>query len=733
LALHGYAEAKSVVKDRDVWENVVQRLQNGEMPPKKKSQPTQAERDAVVAWLQGELSTSVCTDPPNPGRVTMRRLNRAEYNNTVRDLLGVDFHPADNFPDDDVGYGFDNIGDVLSLSPLLLEKYLTAADDVVAKAFAPEMEVPTARLADAYVLRSTGRTEFVKDSGKRVFDGELYTTFTFPRDGDYVLRLRAYPENADGDPIKITVKVDDREQKTLEVRPAGRGGRRAHDVKARVPGGPHKIAWAIATPTKPDDRKADETKDETKDGKEKAAKGRRALVVSEAAFEGPTDVKAKGPSASYRRVMIGVPGAELSKSEAARRILANFLPKAFRRPVTPDEVTKYVRLVELADSKGGSFEEGIRLALQAVLVSPHFLYRIETDRQVPGRTGADYPLNDFELANRLSYFLWASMPDDELFHLAEQGKLRQDGNLEAQVRRMLKDAKSKALGENFAGQWLQTRNLKTMAPDPKLFPYYDDQLRSAMVQETTLFFDAVVREDRSILDFIAGDFTYVNERLARHYGIPEVRGEAFQRVSLAGTKRAGILTQASVLTVTSNPTRTSPVKRGKFILENVLGVPPPPPPPDVPDLSEEKQAVASGSLRQRMEQHRTNPNCASCHARMDPLGFGFENFDAIGSWRTKDGSFAIDPSGTLPDGKTFQGPDELRNILLQKDEMFRKCLAEKLLTYALGRGLEYYDRCALESISQKAAQHQNKFSELVIAIVQSDPFLLRRAATPGGK
>jgi mono/diheme cytochrome c family protein len=565
LSLEKYKDAEQVLRDRKVWEKVVKNVRSKEMPPANKPQPTPAEAELLAGWVEAQLAKVDCTKERDPGRVTIRRLNRAEYNNTIRDLLGVDFQPAEDFPADDVGYGFDNIGDVLSLPPILLEKYLAAAETIIERVFA----TPAAR----------------------------------------------------------------------------------------------------------------------------------------------------------KRLMICDVDAEPSKADCARKIIEHFATRAYRRPVRPDEMERLLKLVELAEKNGDSFETGIQLAAQAVLVSPHFLFRIETDPPpnvaTPVRT-----LNNYELATRLSYFLWSSMPDEELFNHARNGTLRENGNLEAQVKRMLKDPKARALVENFAGQWLQLRNLKTVTPDPGTYPAWDEKLRAAMQKETELFFAAILREDRSVLEFLDADFTFLNERLARHYGIDGVQGEQFRRVQLTGKQRGGVLTQASVLTVTSNPTRTSPVKRGKYILENILGTPPPPPPPDVPELDEDKELT--GSLRQRMEQHRAKPLCASCHQRMDPLGFGLENFDGLGAWRGKDGKFPIDASGVLPGGEKFNGPAELKAVLKEKKVDFCRCLTEKMLTYALGRGLEYYDKCVVDDIVAALAKNDYRFTALVLEIVKSEPFQKRR-------
>jgi hypothetical protein len=437
-----------------------------------------------------------------------------------------------------------------------------------------------------------------------------------------------------------------------------------------------------------------------------------------------------------------------SQREQSREILTRFASRAYRRPATPEEVERLLRLIDAALARHEKWEAGIQLAIQAVLVSPKFLFRVELDdRPVGGSAGASpsqpgspVPLDDYQLASRLSYFLWSTMPDEELLRLAEKHSLSQD--LEGQARRLLKDPRSKALVDNFAMQWLQLRNLKNFAPDPRLFPDFDEPLRAAMLKETELFFEAIMREDRSILDLIDADFTFLNSRLARHYGILDTSGTRsgekgkklgelirygeFSRVHLKDGERGGLLTQASILTVTSNPTRTSPVKRGRWVLEQILGTPPPPPPPNVPELAEGEKAQLTGSLRQRMEQHRANPSCAVCHTKMDALGFAFENYNAIGAFRTKDGNFTIDPSGTLPDGKTFQGPAELKAILKGKKELFARCLTEKMLTYALGRGLEYYDKPTVDGIVAELARNDYKFSTLVVAIVKSDPFRLRR-------
>jgi Protein of unknown function (DUF1592)/Protein of unknown function (DUF1588)/Protein of unknown function (DUF1587)/Protein of unknown function (DUF1595)/Protein of unknown function (DUF1585)/Cytochrome C oxidase, cbb3-type, subunit III len=566
LALDGFKDQASVLKKPKVWEKVSKYLRGGMMPPAGKPKPTPAELDTLYAWLDdGVLKVDCTTGKKDPGRVTIRRLNRAEYDNTIRDLVGVAVRPAEDFPSDDVGYGFDNIGDVLSMPPILTEKYLAAAEKVV----------------DA--------------------------------------------------------------------------------------------AW-----------KSDEAR---------------------------------------KRILICQPADKKENRECARKILQAFANRAWRRPATDEEVKRLLRFVEAADKNGEPFETGVQFALEAVLTSPHFLFRVEIDKE---KGEASHPISDWELATRLSYFLWSSMPDEELFNHARKSDLHSPEVLEGQARRMLKDPKAHALVENFADQWLLIRNLKSATPDTALFPSFDEPLRRAMQKETELYFENVVREDRSIIDFIDSDYTFINERLAKHYDIDGVKGDEFRKVTLKDGRRGGVLTQASILTVTSNPTRTSPVKRGKFILDNILGTPPPPPPPDVPALKEGKAIAESASLRQRMEQHRSNPACASCHQKMDPLGFGFENFDAVGAWRERDGKNAIDPAGVLPDGATFKGPAELKSILKGREKDFTHCLTEKMIIYALGRGLERPDRCVVDEVTRGVVQNKYAFSSLVLGIVKSEPFLMRR-------
>ncbi len=460
----------------------------------------------------------------------------------------------------------------------------------------------------------------------------------------------------------------------------------------------------------------------------------RSLTVSKFEVDGPLGpLPFEALPLAHRQLFVARPklGASAEeRADAARQVIRHFANRAFRRPVKDDEVDRLMQLWSMADKDGESFEESIQLALEAVLVSPHFLFRVETD-PASDDAGAKHQINDYELATRLSYFIWSSMPDDELRAACGEGKLRKNGTLEEQIRRMLKDPKAQALVDNFAGQWLQTRRISSITPDKSVFPKFDDDLRGAMKKESELFFLHVMSEDRSVLDFLDCDYTWANERLAKLYGISGVSGDEFRKVSLAGTHRGGLLTEAAVLLITSNPGRTSPVKRGKWVLETLLGAPPPSPPPNVPALPDDKKAPLTGTLRQRMEQHRADPICASCHKTMDPLGFGLENFDAIGGWRSEDGGQSIDASGVLPGGIKFDGVEGLREILKAKKDQFARCLAEKMLTYALGRGLEDFDDAAVDQIAHAAAANDYRFSSFVIEIARSAPFQMRRVATSG--
>jgi mono/diheme cytochrome c family protein len=766
LNLQSFRNAESLIEDRNHWEDVIGMLRRSEMPPMEEEQPEEADRQAVAAWLEGELARIDRVTPADAGRVTARRLNRTEYNNTIRDLLGVDLRPADDFPQDDSGYGFDNIADVLSLSPVLMEKYMVAADSVTRTAlFGPSARKPTLTR-----LRSDGR----RNGDARAFPAHydvtglslpnaFHAVHRVPVDGEYVIKVFLGGQRpANSNPITLTLWIDDREARTL-VHDQEKYGRFDLDrqdfggqtTEFRVPltAGEHRISVAIPRifeglpvrfggpnpSTRPDPPRT--FTPPAGASAERIAQLRKTFdqtqsEIERIPFNGVriANVEVGGP---YSQVT-AAPREALAKIYTCghldgghqpvcmRRVLTNLARRAFRRPVSSRDVDKYVELAQEAQQQEKSFEEGLAVGIQALLVSPDFLFRIERDQRVaPGATS--HAITQHELASRLSYFLWASMPDEELRRAADAGTLRKPPVIAAQVRRMLRDPKSRALAEHFGGQWLQFRALESLTRDRQRFPDFEDYLRLSMRRETEMFIEHVIREDRSILDFIDGRYSFVNERLAQHYGIPNVSGPEFRRVDLSGTPRGGVVTHASVLTVSSYATRTSPVLRGKWILENLLNAPPPDPPADVPNL-DETTIGTSASMRTQLEEHRKNPTCASCHRRMDPLGFGLENFDAVGAWRTMDGKLPIDATGTLPDGRSFKGPEELRKILAADRDAFARALTSKLLTYALGRGLERYDTKTVKQIAAALPPKDYRFSALVLEIVKSLPFQSRRPA-----
>ncbi len=708
FSLEPFKDAKSMHKMPVAWDNVVEMLRKREMPPEDEPQPAPADVDKMIAAVQRVRTVLEANTPPNAGRVTTRRLNKTEYNNTIRDLLGVDFRPAEDFPADDVGYGFDNIGDVLSVSPLLLEKYLAATESILDQAIVVTRPPPPLKAPiGAHRLPATLATGEV--GGLAMFE-----------EGDYVIRARLETKSPAVGTLRAMLRIDGTDVKEFTVKPASAYGEPTlFETTVRMKAATQRVTIVLldSGAATPSSRKANER------GEGGASPSRQTepaggLVVQSLEAEGPFKPAPPKYPAVHTRLLAHKAG--LAPREAAKEIITRFATKAFRRPLRAGEVDKPLAFFDAAQQRGEQFELGIKAALYRVLMSPDFLFRIEMDP--PGaKPETAYAINEHELASRLSYFLWNSMPDDELMALAGKGQLR--GNLVKQVARMIKDARSESFLQNFSEQWLTLRKLDLISPDPGLFPAFDPNLKEAMIRESVLFFTAIAREDRSILQLLNADFTFVNEPLAKLYGIGGVTGEAFVRVATPA-QRGGVLTMASLLALNSNATRTSPVKRGKFILEEILNAPPPPPPPDVPPLEEGQQLT--GTLRQIMEQHRVNPTCASCHAKMDPLGFAFENFDAIGAWREKDaGGFPIDASGVLPDGKTFSGAAGLKAVLEEKKDLFLRSLTHKMLTYALGRGVEYYDRPTIEHITTALTKNDHRFSTLILEIVQSDPFQKR--------
>jgi hypothetical protein len=744
------------VQNPDVWEKVRARLTAGTMPPAPAPALSKAEFAAVVGWIDSLPGGGASAAAGDPGRVTARRLNRTEYNNTIHDLLGVTIRPADEFPTDDSGYGFDNNGDVLSLSPLLMGKLMTAARKVSQVAIYGEThEAKPALLARIMAKKQQDDSP----SGGEIFPfsirGALYGSYHFPVDGAYEFRLRIsnlrgpeVPEQPSGAGNAPAVRRQPRGSMTPEQRKAideqNRLGappvemvftvdgkrvlsrvvegttdydydRAPSVVRVRLTAGDHYLRASFPEFANLADPRTQMNRD-----------GRRKLFVDTVDIVGPFD-PSPAPPASYQHVFICGHAPGRHDGQCARRVIRQLARRAYRRPPNDRELQRLLDLVALAQKQGDSLEEGVRVSLQAMLMSPNFLFRMERDA-----AAGPYHLNDHELASRLSYFLWSSMPDEELLLAADRGTLRQPGVLAAQVRRMLSDPKSNALVDNFAMQWLNLRSLDRKRPDAAHFPTVDDELLDGMRQETLLFIGALIQEDRSILDVIDAPFTYLNGPLARHYGIRGIDGEQFQRVPLKGEERSGIVTHGSVLTLSSYATRTSPVLRGKWILENLLGTPLPPPPEAVPPL-EETNPGTEASVRQRLEQHRANPACAACHNQMDPVGFSLENYDAAGAWRIKDGRFDVDNIGTLPDGRTIAGAKGLKEMLRLQSQMFTRNITEKMLTFALGRGIERSDSATVEDIGRQAADEGHKFSSLVLSIVNSAPFQMRARAEGGSR
>jgi cytochrome c553 len=753
LSFEGFRDAASASRTPELWQKVLDRLRAGEMPPRPAAPLSAADLAAVTGWIRTlpGISVGAFSDRPpsiqQPGRVTARRLNRTEYNNTIRDLLGVSLRPAEDFPVDDSGYGFDNNGDVLSLSPLLMEKYINAARSVSRAAV----------FGETYPDRPT---LLVKLQSKKVQDdlparggatpyslrGAMYATFHAPVEADYEFRLRYQnfrgtetvvqdngPRGARGAQGQPAPRPSREEQNRLAAPPVemqfavdgkpvysyvveGNAdynyARGLNVVRVKLTAGDHTVRGSFPEFANLPDARRQLNPD-----------GRRKLYLDYIDIVGPFGPAATRPP-GYRKIFICGESGSVS-AQCARQIVTNLMTRAYRRPATEEEAGRMLNLVAQVQ-KRDSFEEAIRFVIEGLLVSPNFLFRIERDAATAPGAGA-YDINEYELASRLSYFLWSSMPDDELFAVAEQRRLRDPAVLSAQVQRMLADPKASALVENFGEQWLNLRLMDRTKPDAKRFDRVDDEMLEAMRQETRLFMSAVFRENRSILDFIDGRFTFLNGPLARYYGIGGVDGEQFQRVVLDGEQRSGIVTQASILSISSYATRTSPVLRGRWVLDTLLGAAPPPPPDSVPPLAENDLGAAA-SLRQRLERHRADPSCAACHDSMDPIGFGLETYDAAGAWRTMDGNFDIDSSGTLPDGRSFHGAKGLKEILKQDSSLFARNFSEKLLTFALGRGLESSDRPVVDQILAELAKDDYRFVTLVNQIVNSRPFRMRARA-----
>ncbi|MCY4661928.1 MAG: DUF1592 domain-containing protein [Acidobacteria bacterium] len=709
----------------DVWERVVRKLESRTMPPVGRPRPDETTYESVRAWLETELDRAAAA-APNPGRrPALHRLSRTEYRNAVRDLLALDdlpkeFDVSTLLPADNATSGFDNLAELLFVSPATLERYLAAARKISRLAVGDTTLPP---IVDRYQLDRDLIQDNHLDGLPLGTRGGAVIRSHLPADGEYIVTVEFAQAARAEHEVEVSVDGDRVALFTIGGRPLLRGASGVFafeaeppvDVRVPLGAGPREIAVAFLRKTGAEH-----------EGLVRASRRgqRREPAIATVALSGPYGVDGAGDTPSRRRIFTCAPSPGADAAPCAREILSTLARRAYRRPVSDADLDVLLPFYEDGAAQGG-FERGIQHALERMLVSPEFLFRIERDPE-DGAPGAPYRVGDLELASRLSFFLWSSVPDDELLDRAAAGELRDPAVLEAEVRRMLADERSRALVDNFAEQWLYLRDVEAKEPDPGFYPGFDENLRQAFVRETALFIDSVLRDDRSVSELLTADYTFLNERLAKHYGIPHVYGSHFRRVSLAGTERRGLLGQGGILTLTSYATRTSPVLRGKWILENLLASPPPPPPPDIPALAETTDDGAALSMRAAMERHRANPACASCHAQMDPLGFALENFDAVGRWRARgESNEPIDASGVLPDGTAFEGPTGMRHALLRNRERFVATVAEKLLTYALGRNLESYDMPAVRAIVRGAGADDHRFSSLVLGIVQSTPFQMR--------
>ena len=734
----------------EIWEKVVRKLRAGQMPPAGRPRPAQAAYDGLAAWLETELDRAADARP-NPGRPVVRRLNRLEYANAIRDLLALEVDSRALLPTDESGYGFDNVGDVLSFSPGLLERYMSAARKISRLAVGdPTQPAAITTYKVSPFLVQEGRISEDLPFGSR---GGTVVRHNFPADGEYRLRVhlgRRFDNNAiQGLDVReqVDVRLDGERLILFEVGgecvdsdeprcilppgvvPVSEYGRTADlhlHVRFATKGGPRLVGASFIDRAVAAMEGAGPTRLPTSELRNTE---RAPMNVGSIEIEGPLSAAGPPDSPSRRRIFVCRPAGGEDDESCARQVLRTLTRRAYRRAVTTRDLESLLAFYRTGRAAGG-FEAGIQFALEGLLVSPDFLLRLEHDPPQAAPHSA-YRIGDVDLASRLSFFLWSSIPDDELLDLAVAGRLSEPDVLERQVRRMLADSRAAVLVTNFASQWLYLRDLRVAAPDTQVFRDFDDSLREAFRRETELFIASQLREDRSVVDLLDADYTFVNERLARFYGMPHVYGTHFRRVPVTNPVRRGLLGQGSVLTVTSYSNRTSPVQRGKFVLDNLLGSPPPAPPPNVEGLQEAGAGGAPATtVRERMEAHRQNAVCASCHAQMDPIGFALENFDAIGKWRESEFGLPIDATGALPDGTRFDGPVELRKTLVRRHPEFVHTLVEQLLTYALGRGAEHYDRPAIRRIVASAAAADYRWSALILGLVDSVPFRMRTAQGP---
>ena len=729
----------------ETWEKVLRKIRAGQMPPVGRPRPDAAAAASFMSALETSLERA-SSAAPNPGRPTVHRLNRTEYTNSVRDLLALEIDGRSLLPADDTdAHGFDNNADVLTVSPVLAARYLSAARKISRLAIGRS----TATTIETYPLpRQLVQDERLDERLPFGSRGGTVIEHYFPADGEYVVKIRLQTNNYNyikglADPHDLEVRLDRRRVKVFTIGgklegapPASWGGtlygstewekyalQMHDDLEVRVPvkAGQHEVgiafvrkSWEAEDVLQPRQGGWPLSSDEMFDSNP----GVDTVIV-----EGPHVPAGPGDTPSRRRILTCSPrgaGARGNNDACAKTILSTIAHRAYRRPLTDRDVQTLMEFYTRGSREGG-FDAGIQHGLERILVSPDFLFRIEQEPSSVPASGV-YRLTDVELASRLSFFLWSSIPDDELLTAAERGRLKDKAVLEQQVRRMLADPRATALVDNFAGQWLVLKNIRDVSPDADLFPDFDENLRDAFLEETALFFESQLKEDRSVVELLSADYTFVNERLARHYGIPNVYGDRFRRVSLTDGRRGGLLGHGSLLTVTSYPNRTSPVLRGKWLLETILGTPPPPPPPDVPALQERGEGGKIVSVRERLEAHRNNPACSGCHSIMDPLGFALENFDPIGRWRTEDAGTPVDASGALPSGAAFEGMTGLRALLLQQRDQFAANVTEKLLAYALGRGIEYYDLPSVRRIARGASAQDYRWSSIILGIVNSGAF-----------
>jgi hypothetical protein len=724
----------SIGDNAEIWEKVVRKVKSGMMPPQGMPRPDQSLRSGFVSWLETRLDMAAAAKP-NPGRPLLHRLNRAEYANAIRDLLDLEVDAASLLPPDDSGYGFDNNADVLGVSPVLLERYLSAAGKISALAVGDR---DTGAAGQTFRIRQdASQDQHIEGLPLGTIGGMMAYT-TLPLDGIYLISVKYFRTNlgamrgleyrhqieitVDGQRVHLGTFGGDDDFKAALQNPtmAADSAEARSQVRVALKAGPRSIGVAFLRESgentlrlQPFIRSSNDTLDPT-----------GHAHIDSFTVTGPFDPTGPGDTPSRRRIFICKPGRGPEETTCARRILSTLAKKAYRGMSSEQDTERLMQFFQEGHTEG-TFENGIELALERMLASPKFVFRAEQD---PANLapGAVYRVSDLELASRLSFFLWSSIPDEELLDVASRGQLKNPAVLERQVRRMLADPRSEAIVSNFAGQWLYLRNLRNQVPNSLDFPDFDDNLRQALLRETELFFGSVMHEDRNVIELMTADYTFVNERLARHYGIPNVNGSQFRRVTLTDDARRGLLGKGSILMVTSHTDRTSPVVRGKWILENLMGAPPPPPLANAPPLKEPgDQAGPPPSMRARMEEHRANPVCSGCHAIMDPIGFALENFDAVGAWRTHESRVPIDASGQLLDGTKISGVVALRQALLRQPEMFVSTLTEKLMMYALGRGTNYYDMPEVRSIVRQSAQQNYRFSSIVMGIVKSTAFQMR--------